>query len=621
MNVQRPAGNFDEMDSVCIRFAGDSGDGMQLTGTQFSVVTALEGSDLSTFPDFPAEIRAPVGTTFGVSAFQINFGSVEVSTAGDEPDVLVAMNPAALKVSLAGLKEGGIIILDEGAFNKRNLDKAGYDSNPLEDNTLDGYQVQKLDITKMTLESVKEFGLGKKDALRSKNMWTLGLVLWMFGRDRKPITDWLEQKFKKIPDVAKANIAAVNAGHAYGETVEVSGELRRYSIGKHEVEEAGEYRTVNGNQALAWGLVAGSQLGDISLMLGSYPITPASTLLHTLSGLKEFGVMTFQAEDEIAAICGAIGASFAGNLGVTSSSGPGIALKTEAIGLAISTELPLIVVDVQRAGPSTGLPTKTEQSDLFQAVWGRNGDSSIVVLATSNPQDCFDVGIEAVRIATKYMTPVMVLSDGYIGNASEPWKLPDISKLEKFPVKHHTDTEDFHPFKRDPETLARPWVKPGTPGLLHRIGGIEKDYDSGHISYDPKNHQLMTDTRAEKIANIANDMPEQSVSLGTEGGKLAVVGWGSTRGAIHQAVKRARAENIDVSHIHIGNIWPLPRNLERLLKSYDNVIVAEMNKGQMNKLLRAEYLLDAYSLTKVTGQPFKITEILDCIREQAGDAS
>ena len=621
MNVQTPAGNYDEMDSVCVRFAGDSGDGMQLTGTQFSVVTALEGSDLATFPDFPAEIRAPVGTTFGVSAFQINFGSVEVSTAGDEPDVLVAMNPAALKVSLSGLKEGGIIILDEGAFNQRNLAKAGYENNPLEDHTLDGYQVQKLDITKMTLESVKEFGLGKKDALRSKNMWTLGLVLWMFGRERKPITDWLEQKFKKIPDVAKANIAAVNAGHAYGETVEVSGELRRYNVGKHEVDLTGEYRTVNGNQALAWGLVAGSQLGDVSLMLGSYPITPASTLLHTLSGLKEFGVMTFQAEDEIAAICGAIGASFAGNLGVTSSSGPGIALKTEAMGLAISTELPLIVVNVQRAGPSTGLPTKTEQSDLFQAVWGRNGDSSIVVLAASNPQDCFDVGIEAVRIATKYMTPVIILSDGYISNASEPWKLPDINELEKFPVKYHTDTEDFHPFKRDPKTLARPWAKPGTPGLLHRIGGIEKDYNSGHISYDPNNHQRMTNTRAEKIANIANDVVEQSVSLGTEGGKLAVVGWGSTRGAIYQAVKRARKENIDVSHIHIGNIWPLPRNLESLLNSYDQVIVAEMNKGQMNKLLRAEYLLDAHSLTKVTGQPFKITEIVDCIRELTGDAS
>lgn len=620
MNVQSQADNYEELDSVVVRFAGDSGDGMQLTGTQFSVVTALEGSDLSTFPDFPAEIRAPVGTTFGVSAFQINFGSVEVSTAGDEPDVLVAMNPAALMVSLAGLRKGGLIIVDEGAFNKRNLDKAGYETNPLEDESLSDYQVQKLDITKMTLESVKEFGLGKKDAIRSKNMWTLGLILWMFGRPRKPITDWLEQKFKKIPDVAKANIAAVNAGHAYGETAEVSSNLRRYHIGKHE-EQPGEYRTVNGNQALAWGLVAGSQLGDIPLMLGTYPITPASSLLHTLSGLKEFGVLTFQAEDEIAAVCGAIGASFAGNLGVTSSSGPGIALKTEAIGLAISTELPLVVVDIQRAGPSTGLPTKTEQSDLYQAVWGRNGDAPVVVLSTSNPQDCFDVGIEAVRIATKYMTPVMILSDGYIANASEPWKIPDINKLDKFSVRYETNPDGFHPFKRDPETLARVWAKPGTPDLLHRIGGIEKSYDSGHISYDPANHQKMTDVRAAKIAGIANDIPEQGVSLGEEGAKIAVVGWGSTRGSIHQAVKRARNEGIDAAHVHIGNVWPLPRNLETVLKSFDKVIVAEMNKGQMNNLLRAEYLLDAYSLTKVTGQPFKITEILDTIRDQAGETT
>ena len=624
MNVQNPAtgtekSEYEERDSVVVRFAGDSGDGMQLTGTQFSVVTALEGSDLATFPDFPAEIRAPVGTTFGVSAFQINFGSVEVSTAGDEPDVLVAMNPAALMVSLSGLRKGGLIIVDEGAFNKRNLDKAGYDENPLENGSLSDYQVQKLDITKMTLESVKEFGLGNKDAIRSKNMWTLGLVLWMFGRPRKPITDWLEQKFAKIPDVAKANIAAVNAGHAYGETAEVSSNLRRYHVGKHE-EEPGEYRTVNGNQALAWGLVAGSQLGDIPLMLGSYPITPASTLLHTLSGLKEFGVMTFQAEDEIAAICGAIGASFAGQLGITSSSGPGVALKTEALGLAISTELPLVILDIQRAGPSTGLPTKTEQSDLYQAVWGRNGDAPVVVLSASTPSDCFKVGIEAVRLSTKYMTPVIVLSDGYIGNASEPWKLPDINKLKKFTVKHHTDPEGFHPFKRDPETLARVWAKPGTPGLLHRIGGIEKSYDSGHISYDPANHQKMSEVRAEKIANIANDIPEQTVSLGTKDSKVAVVGWGSTAGAIHQAVKKARDEGIDAAHVHVGNIWPLPRNLGELLDGFDKVIVAEMNMGQMNNLLRAQYLLDAHSLTKVSGQPFKITEILDTIREVAGES-
>lgn len=607
-----------ELDSVVVRFAGDSGDGMQLTGSQFSVATALEGSDLSTFPDFPAEIRAPVGTTFGVSAFQINFGSVEVSTAGDEPDVLVAMNPAALKVNLQGLRDGGLIILDQSSFSAKNLKKAGYDQNPLEDDSLAHFQVEKLDITKMTVETVKQFGLGNKDSLRCKNMWTLGLLLWMFGRKRQPILDWLETKFAKIPDVAKANMAALNAGHAFGETAELSTNLRRYQISKYQ-EAPGEYRTVNGNQSLAWGLLAGSQLADLRLVLGSYPITPASPLLHILSGLKEFDVTTFQAEDEIAAICGAIGASFAGGLGLTTSSGPGIALKTEAIGLAISTELPLVIIDIQRAGPSTGLPTKTEQSDLFQAVWGRNGDAPLVVLSTSNSKDGFEVGIEAVRLATKYMTPVMVLSDGYIANASEPWKIPDLNDYEPFPVKFHKDTEGFHPYLRDPETLARVWAKPGTEGLMHRIGGIEKDYDSGHISYDADNHQKMTNTRRDKIMGIADDIPLQNVSQGTQGGKLAIVGWGSTRGAIHQAVKKARAQGLDVSHIHLRHIWPLPRNLEDLLNSYDKVIVAEMNNGQLDTLLRSQYLLASIGLTKVTGQPFKISEILDTIHTTLGE--
>ena len=611
--------DIQELESVVVRFAGDSGDGMQLTGTQFSVATALEGSDLSTFPDFPAEIRAPVGTTFGVSAFQINFGSVEVSTAGDEPDVLVIMNPAALKVNLANLRDGGMIILDEGAFSAKNLKKAGYETNPLEDDSLSHYEVKRMDITRMTVEAVKEFGLGKKDSLRCKNMWTLGLLLWMFGRKRQPIIDSLSQKFAKKPDIAKANIAALNAGHAFGETAEMSSNLRRYRVNKYK-EEPGTYRTVNGNQSLSWGILAGSQLADLQLVLGSYPITPASPLLHTLSGLKEFGVITFQAEDEIAAICGAIGASFAGSLGMTTSSGPGIALKTEAMGLAITTELPLIIVDIQRAGPSTGLPTKTEQSDLYQAVWGRNGDAPLVVLSVSNSTDGFDVGIEAVRIATKYMTPVMILSDGYIANASEPWKIPDFNDYEPFPVKFHEETEGFHPLQRDPETLARVWAKPGTPGLMHRIGGIEKDYDSGHISYDADNHQKMTDVRKAKIDNIANDMPLQDVSQGTEGGKLAVIGWGSTYGAIHQAVKRARKDGMDVSHIHLRHIWPLPRNLGELLKSYDKVIVAEMNVGQLNTLLRSQYLLDTELLSKVSGQPFKISEITAAIVKNLGEA-
>ncbi|WP_339864426.1 2-oxoacid:acceptor oxidoreductase subunit alpha [Paremcibacter congregatus] len=608
-----------ELDSVVVRFAGDSGDGMQLTGTQFSVATALEGSDLSTFPDFPAEIRAPVGTTFGVSAFQINFGSVEVSTAGDEPDVLVAMNPAALKVNMSNLREGGLIILDEGAFNDKNLKKAGYASNPLDDESLSHFEVKRLDITKMTVEAVKEFGLGNKDSLRCKNMWTLGLLLWMFGRKRQPIIDWLNEKFARKPELAEANVAALNAGHAFGETAEMASNLRRYQINKYK-EEAGLYRTVNGNQSLTWGILAGSQLAELQLVLGSYPITPASPLLHSLSGLKEFGVITFQAEDEIAAICGAIGASFAGGLGLTTSSGPGIALKTEALGLAISTELPLIVVDIQRAGPSTGLPTKTEQSDLYQAVWGRNGDAPLVVLSVSNSTDGFEVGIEAVRLATKYMTPVMILSDGYIANASEPWKIPDINDYEPFPAKFHTDPEGFHPFLRDPETLARAWAKPGTPDLMHRIGGIEKDYNSGHISYDADNHQKMTDVRKAKIDNIANDIPLQEVAQGAAGGKLAIVGWGSTYGAIHQGVKRAREEGLDVSHIHLRNIWPLPRNLEELLKSYDKVIVAEMNVGQLNTLLRSQYLLDTQLLSKVSGQPFKISEITAVIHENLGES-
>ncbi|PCI47935.1 MAG: 2-oxoglutarate ferredoxin oxidoreductase subunit alpha [Alphaproteobacteria bacterium] len=608
-----------ELDSIVVRFAGDSGDGMQLTGTQFSVATALEGSDLSTFPDFPAEIRAPVGTTFGVSAFQINFGSVEVSTAGDEPDILVIMNPAALKVNLENLRNGGMIILDEGAFSAKNLKKAGYETNPLEDDSLSQYDVKRMDITRMTVETVKEFGLGNKDSLRCKNMWTLGLLLWMFGRKRKPIIDSLEQKFAQKPDIAKANIAALNAGHAFGETAEMSSNLRRYQINKYK-EEPGIYRTVNGNQSLSWGILAGTQLAGLQLILGSYPITPASPLLHILSGLKEFGVITFQAEDEIAAICGAIGASFAGCLGMTTSSGPGIALKTEAIGLAITTELPLIIVDIQRAGPSTGMPTKTEQSDLYQAVWGRNGDAPICVLSVSSSTDGFEVGIEAVRIATKYMTPVMVLSDGYIANASEPWKIPDINDYEPFPVKFHKETEGFHPLLRDPETLARVWAKPGTKGLMHRIGGIEKDYDSGHISYDAANHQKMTDVRKAKIDNIAADIPLQEIAQGDPGGRLAVVGWGSTYGAIHQAVKRARKDGRDVSHIHLRNIWPLARNLGELLKSYDKVIVAEMNVGQLNTLLRSQYLLDTVLLSKVSGQPFKISEINDAIIKNLGES-
>ncbi len=601
------------LESAVVRFAGDSGDGMQLTGGRFTEVTAVAGNDLSTFPDFPAEIRAPIGTTFGVSSFQINFGSRVIKTAGDQLDVLVAMNPAALTVELKELKTGGLIVADSGSFSERNLRKAGYTQNPLEDGSLEKYRVIKLDISQLTLDAVKPFGLSNKDALRCKNMWTLGLIFWMFDREREDTITWLKEKFAKLPEVADANIAALNAGHAFGETAEMPDGFDGFEIGQAAIEP-GLYRTVTGGEALSWGLVAGSELAGLKIFMGSYPITPASPLLHTLSHMKEFGVVTFQAEDEIAAVCSAIGASYSGRLGITSSSGPGIALKAEAIGLAISVELPLIVVNSQRAGPSTGLPTKTEQSDLYQAVYGRNADSPLVVLATRSPSDCFDVAIEAVRIATKYMTPVMLLTDGYIANAAEPWAIPDMDKIEPFPVTFHTETEGFHPSLRDDKTLARVWAIPGTLGLEHRVGGIEKAYTSGNISYDADNHQRMTDVRKGKIDGIANDIPLQGVEAGNDKGKLAVVGWGSTFGPISRAVGNLRAEGLDVSHIHLRHIWPLPRNLNDLLGNFDKVLVPEMNSGQLRTVLRAEYLVPAEGLNKVSGQPFKIAEIEVAIR-------
>tara|TARA_R110000787_G_scaffold59662_6_gene135097 strand:- start:16665 stop:18536 length:1872 start_codon:yes stop_codon:yes gene_type:complete len=604
-----------EVASVVIRFAGDSGDGIQITGSRFTDTTALAGNDLATFPDFPAEIRAPVGTTFGVSAFQINFGSRRIETAGDDPDVLVALNPAALMVNLSRLKPGGMIIVDSGTFTDRNLKKAGYLTNPLEDQSLEAYTVLEIDITKLVLESVKELGLSQKEGLRCKNFWVLGLVYWIYGRDRGDTIDWLKRKFAKRPEIADANIAALNAGHIYGEASETAGISELYSIPAAEMSK-GLYRTVTGGEALAWGLVAGAELANLKVFFGSYPITPASPVLHSLAKMKQFGVKTFQAEDEIAAICSAIGASYAGSLGITSSSGPGIALKGEAIGLAISTELPLIIVNSQRAGPSTGLPTKTEQSDLYQAVYGRNGDAPLVVLASHGPADCFDVAIEACRLATKYMTPVMLLTDGYIGNAAEPWLIPNVADREPFPVAFETNPEGFAPFNRNPETLARPWAIPGTPGLEHRVGGIEKEEGSGNISYEPANHQQMTNLRRDKILNIAQDIPEQTVENGETSGRLAVVGWGSTYGPISRAVDNKLAEGAKVSHIHLRHIWPLPRNLGDLLRGFDKVIVPEMNDGQLKTVLRDQYLIDARPLTKVTGQPFKISEI-----ERAIDAA
>lgn len=600
-------------ESVVVRFAGDSGDGMQLTGGQFTLSTALAGNDLATFPDFPAEIRAPQGTLFGVSAFQINFGSTQIETAGDEPDVLVAMNPAALKTNLQSLKRGGLIIADEGEFNDRNLAKAKYDANPLEDDSLAPWQLMKLNISQLTLDAVKPFGLGNKEALRCKNMWTLGLALWMFDRDRAPLIDWLKAKFAKAPTLAEANIAALNAGHAYGETAELAGQMKQHHVAAAPAEP-GLYRTITGAESISLGLVAGSQLADVPMFFGGYPITPASAILHHLSRLKEFGVTTFQAEDEIAAIASAIGASYAGQLGVTSSSGPGIALKGEAIGLAIMTELPLVIVNSQRGGPSTGLPTKTEQSDLYQAVYGRNGDAPLPVIAARSAADCFEVAIEAVRIATQYMTPVMLLTDGYIANAAEPWKVPDAGAIAPFPVRflEEAPAEGFLAYARD-EKGARPWVKPGTPGLLHRIGGIEKQAGTGNIDYSPANHQLMTDARHDKVAGIK--VPDQTVEIGESSGKLAVVGWGSTFGPIHQAVRRARRRGLDVAHIHLRHIWPMPANLGPLLKGYERILVPEMNTGQLKTVLRDQFLVDAKPLNKVSGQPFRIAEIEAAIEQ------
>ena len=601
------------LDAVVIRFAGDSGDGIQLTGGQFAQATALAGNDLLTFPDFPAEIRAPAGTKFGVSAFQINFSAKRTRTSGDEPDVLVALNPAALAVNLDELKPGGLIIADAGTFSARNLEKAGYTSNPLEDGSLTKYRKLAIDISKMTLAAVANQKLSLKEALRCKNMWTLGLVYWLYGRRRKSTAEWLESHFERQPELAAANIAALNAGHAFGETAELSNDIGAYQVPSAELP-VGTYRNVTGTEALAWGLVTGTHLAEIKMVFCSYPITPASGLLHSLARLKEYDVVTFQAEDEIAAACAAIGASYAGSLGVTSSSGPGVALKTEAIGLAIASELPIVVINSQRAGPSTGLPTKTEQSDLYQAVFGRNADSPLVVLAASSPSDCFEVAIEAVRLATKYMTPVIVLSDGYIANASEPWQIPAVDQLAHFPVRFLTDTTMCKPFARDAETLARPWIKPGTPNMEHRIGGLEKDYDTGHISYNAENHQRMTDLRSGKIDGVANDIPLQEVEQGAITGKLAVVGWGSTFGPISHAVNNARADGIEVSHIHLRHIWPLPRNLGGLLAGFEQVLVPEMNHGQLVTLLRSQYLSHAESLSKVTGKPFTVHEIEDEIR-------
>ncbi len=606
----------DELEAAVVRLAGDSGDGIQLTGGQLTLATALAGNDLATFPDFPAEIRAPVGTTFGVSAFQIHFGARRIRTIGDAPDVLVALNPAALKVNMREVRPGGVIVVDGGSFGERDTRKAGWATDPRQDGTLDAWRVIDIDISRHTREAVKHTGLSSRDQLRTKNFYALGLVYWMFGRDRAPTVDWLRRKFAGQPVLADANIAALDAGHALGETVELH--LPAWRVPPAPIE-GGLYRTVTGHEALAFGLIDGAQKAGLPMTFCSYPITPASALLHHLARLRGQGVTTFQAEDEIAAVCAAIGASYAGTLGVTSSSGPGIALKTEALGLAIATELPLVIVNAQRGGPSTGLPTKTEQSDLYQAVYGRNADAPLVVLAAATPADCFETAREAVRIAVRHMTPVMLLTDGFLANASEPWRIPDLEAAPAFPVAFRTDPEGYQPFLRDGRGV-RPWVKPGTPGLEHRIGGIERDYDTGNISYDPQNHQRMTDARWDKVLRVADELPEQAVSQGEAVGELAVVGWGSTFGPISRAVANARGRGLSVSHIHLRHIWPLPRNLGALLAGFRRILVPEMNKGQLVTLLRAEFRVPAERLSKVTGKPFAIAEIEAAIDAQLEDA-
>jgi 2-oxoglutarate ferredoxin oxidoreductase subunit alpha len=606
-----------ESQSVVVRFAGDSGDGVQLMGTQFVAATALAGNDFATFPDYPAEIRAPAGTTFGVSAYQINLGARPITTAGDAPQVLVAFNPAALKVNLPLLADGALIVLNIDTFTSRGLAKAGYTADPRTTGVLDGYQVVEVDVTKLTLEAVASFGLSKSDAGRCKNFWALGLVQWMFNRDVASVEAWITKRFSKEPTVRDANVAALKAGHAYGETAELSAAVPHVDTSAAQFPP-GEYRGIRGSEALAFGLAAAAELADRRIIFCSYPITPASPLLHQLARLGNLGIGVFQAEDEIAAVCAAIGAAYGGAIGITSSSGPGIALKTEAIGLAINAELPLIVIDSQRGGPSTGLPTKTEQSDLYQAVYGRNADAPIPVLAARSPSDCFEVAIEAVRIALRHMTPVMLLSDGYLANAAEPWRLPNIDEIPRITTNVAGPRDVGQEigsviFNRDPQTLGRPWVTPGTPDLMHRIGGLEKDIRTGNISYDAQNHQAMTQLRADKVAAVAKFIPPQAVELGGSEGALAVVGWGSTYGALFQAV-RSIPSHERVSHIHIRHLSPFPENLGELLRGFDRILVPEMNMGQLATLLRDKLGVQVVQQNKVTGQPFLISELIQKIR-------
>jgi 2-oxoglutarate ferredoxin oxidoreductase subunit alpha len=606
---------LEHLDRVVIRFAGDSGDGMQLTGTQFTNTAALLGNDLATFPDFPAEIRAPQGTLPGVSGYQVHFSSDEIYTPGDAPDVLIAMNAAALKVHLKDLPKNGILILDTDEFNKRNLKMAGYEKSPVEDGSLAGYRLFAVPLTSRTETALAAFDkLDTKEKRRCKNFYALGMCYWLFSRSMDSTVKFLKQKFTKEPLYAEANITAMNAGYAY---CEASEEFQvRYEV-PPAPSKPGTYRNISGNEALAIGLVTAASRAGLPLFYGSYPITPASDILQHLAGYKNFDVTTFQAEDEIAAVGAAIGASFGGAIGITGSSGPGIALKGEAIGLAVMVELPLVVVNVQRAGPSTGMPTKTEQADLLQAVVGRNGECPVVVLAASTPSNCFEMAFESVRIATKYMVPVILLSDGYLANGAEPWRLPEsANKLPEIRLAFHTDPKDFKPYRRDETTLARPWVKPGTPGLEHRIGGIEKEDGTGNISYDPANHQKMISLRQEKVQRVVAEVPDLKV-FGPDKGKLLVIGWGSTFGAIHSAVRLAQTDGMKVAQVHLHHLNPFPANLGDILARYDKVLCPEMNMGQLKLLLRARYLVDVQGLNKVEGQPFRVREVLTRIQEMA----
>ena len=592
-------------DDVTIRFAGDSGDGMQLTGTQFTQATAKVGNDLATFPDFPSEIRAPAGTRAGVSGFQIHFSSHDIYTPGDSPSVLVAMNPAALIVNYKELKPGGIILVNTGSFTERDLQRAALDSNPLTDGTLSGFRVIEEDINQRTIEALEGSTLSKKDVLRCKNFYTLGMMYWLFSRPIEPTVEWLDTKFGKKPDLKEANLKALKAGYNHGELLRLF--QGRYVVPKVEDAPKGTYRNIMGNEALALGLVAGAELAGLKIFLGSYPITPATDILQHISMLKNFDAITCQMEDEIAGVCTALGASFAGRLGITTTSGPGLALKSETLGLAVITELPLVVVNVQRAGPSTGLPTKVEQADLLQSVFGRNSEAPIPVLACSCPADAFDCAVEACRIATQYMTPVILLSDNYIANGAEPWKLPIMEELEKFPVQFVTDPEGFTPYNRD-DKLVRGWATPGTPGLEHRIGGLEKDNKTGAVSHDPDNHHLMVNLRQDKIDGIRETIPTPPLN-GPDSGDLLIVAWGSTRGAVRAAVERLQKADYAVSHLHIRHVWPFPKGLREIFSNFKRIIVPELNKGQMARLLTSEYpefKFESYS--KVRGKPMKAFE-------------